>query len=282
MKDQDMSLKTAAFLFPDPRKTLLPKDAKTEFIRDFVLSWKEMLARLETTALQIEAGQDDDDSLGKIKRMLHTVKGDAAVVGFPAISDVFHRAEDALEELIRGGRCPTEFLLSVKDWLEQVIDNIGDMEAEAPERPAGPTGLQVASDGNDGKRSTMKVLIVEDDFTGRLMLQKMMSAYGDCHIAVDGREAVQAFRLALDSGQLYDLILLDVMMPEMNGQEVLKEIRRLESKAGIKGLDGVKIIMTTALGDKNNVMQAFREQCDGYLVKPIDKGKLAKLIKEIR
>ena len=119
----------------------------------------------------------------------------------------------------------------------------------------------------------MKTLIVEDDFTSRLLLQELLKSYGPSHIAVNGREAVKASR-AVKAGEPYRLICLDIMMPEMDGQQALKEVRRLELAEGIDVADGVKIIMITALFDGKNVMGAFRGACDGYLVKPIDKQKL--------
>ncbi|MCE5229368.1 response regulator [bacterium] len=124
----------------------------------------------------------------------------------------------------------------------------------------------------------MKTLIVEDEFTSRLLLQKMLERYGECHIAVNGREAIEAIHAALDNEAPYDLVCLDIMMPEMDGQETLRQIRAIEESTGIGGLDGVKVIMTTALGDKDNIMESFREQCDGYIVKPIEKAKLVGLI----
>lgn len=125
----------------------------------------------------------------------------------------------------------------------------------------------------------MKTLIVEDDFTSRLLLQRYLAPYGECHIAVNGLEAIAAFDLASDRQERYDLICLDISMPEMDGQAVLKAIRKKEEEDGVVG--GVKIVMTTALGDKDNVMAAFREQCDAYLVKPVEKPKLLDQLKEI-
>jgi two-component system chemotaxis response regulator CheY len=128
----------------------------------------------------------------------------------------------------------------------------------------------------------MKVLIVEDDFSSRLLLQMLLTKYGECHIAVNGTEAVLAFRMALDAGKPYDLICLDIMMPEMDGQAALKEMRALEEARGIVSTHGAKIIMTTALGDVKNVAAAYQELCDGYLVKPIDKAKLIGLLDELK
>lgn len=126
----------------------------------------------------------------------------------------------------------------------------------------------------------MKTLIVEDEFTSRLLLQKMLEQYGECHVAVHGREAVEAVKASVAAGQPYDLVCLDIMMPLMDGQETLRAIRAIEANAGIHGLDGVKVIMTTVLGDKDNIMESFREQCDGYLVKPIEKDKITRLLNQ--
>ena len=120
----------------------------------------------------------------------------------------------------------------------------------------------------------MKTLIVEDDFTSRLLLQGLLQPYGVCHICVNGREAIDAFKKALDENESYNLVCLDIMMPEIDGQAALKQIRIIEQEAGILPSQGTKVIMTTALDDKKNIMSAFREQCDIYLVKPIDREKL--------
>ncbi|MEN6474116.1 MAG: response regulator [Syntrophaceae bacterium] len=128
----------------------------------------------------------------------------------------------------------------------------------------------------------MKTLIVEDDFICRNVLQKFLSPYGESDIAVNGKEAVKAFTMAMQHNPRYDLICLDIMMPEMDGQAVLAAVRGIEKESGIGGHDGVKIIMTTALSDPKNVMQSFREQCDGYLVKPIDKLKLMEMLAELK
>ena len=120
----------------------------------------------------------------------------------------------------------------------------------------------------------MKILIVEDEFVCRHVLQELLSPYGECDMAVNGKEAVDAFESALAGNRPYNLVCLDIMLPEMDGQEALKKMREIERKYQIGGLDGVKIIMTTALEDFDNIKRAFIEQCEGYLVKPIQEKKL--------
>ena len=124
----------------------------------------------------------------------------------------------------------------------------------------------------------MKSLIVEDDFTSRLLMQKFLAPYGESHVAVNGNEAIEAFTQAINSDEPYQLICLDIMMPEMDGHATLKEIRAFEENKGIMVGDGVKIIMTTALGDMDNKLTAVKEFCDAYLVKPIDRSKGLELI----
>ena len=120
----------------------------------------------------------------------------------------------------------------------------------------------------------MKTLIVEDDFTARLLLQRSLSRYGECHVAVNGKEAVEAFRMAAESGQVYDLVCMDIELPEMDGQEAVKEIRSLEQARGILSSSGAKIVMTTAVEDMKQVSRAFHELCDAYLVKPVNLSDL--------
>ena len=127
----------------------------------------------------------------------------------------------------------------------------------------------------------MKSLIVDDDFFSRRILQSIFSGLGECHVAIDGKEALFAFEQALAEESSYDVICLDIMMPEMDGQETLKNIRAIEEKKGLFGSDGAKIIMTTALDDAENIRKAFREQCESYLIKPINKSKLMETLEEL-
>jgi len=114
-------------------------------------------------------------------------------------------------------------------------------------------------------------LIVEDDFVNRRLIQDFVKDFGPSHIAVNGLEAVEAVRAALEAGQAYTLICMDINMREMDGQTALKEIRKVEEMAGVDLSAGAKVIMMTTLSDMGNVLEAFRNSADAYLVKPIDR-----------
>jgi two-component system chemotaxis response regulator CheY len=120
----------------------------------------------------------------------------------------------------------------------------------------------------------MNILIVEDDAISATLLKNVLAPFGECDVAGTGIAAIDLMRKALSSGRFYQLVCLDIMLPGMDGQDVLKQIRFLEEQKGIMGLDGVKIVMITALGDSRNIMEAFRSQCEGYIVKPIRKDKV--------
>ena len=120
----------------------------------------------------------------------------------------------------------------------------------------------------------MRALVIEDDFTSRRYLQRLLLKWGECDAAANGSEGVQAFWAALEEGRPYDLLCLDIMMPEMDGHEVLRIIRRMEKFSGKAGEQRSRVIITSALADGKNVAKAALEQCDAYLVKPIDGNKL--------
>ncbi len=88
--------------------------------------------------------------------------------------------------------------------------------------------------------------------------------------------------MALEDGEPYDLACLDIMMPVMDGYQVLRSIRDLEADHGIPEEEQVKVIMTTALNDEENVKMAFDAGCSVYSGKPINKRKIRSGIKEIR
>jgi two-component system, chemotaxis family, chemotaxis protein CheY len=128
----------------------------------------------------------------------------------------------------------------------------------------------------------MKTLIVEDEFVSRMILTESLHKYGECVVAVNGKEGVLAFHIARNSGMPFDLVLLDMMMEEMNGLEALKEIRRIEQNDGISIGDGVKVIIISALKDMATVFDSYHNFCDDYLVKPINLRRLLEILQTLK
>lgn len=124
------------------------------------------------------------------------------------------------------------------------------------------------------KQSKIKILIVEDDFPSCKILEEYLCEYGNCTTAVNGAEGIVFFKNALDAGAPYDLVCLDIMMPGMDGHQVLRTIRQIEQERGIIESGSVRVIMTTAKDRSRDMIEAFNEGCESYIVKPIDQEKL--------
>jgi two-component system chemotaxis response regulator CheY len=100
-------------------------------------------------------------------------------------------------------------------------------------------------------------------------------------VAGDGEEGFRLYLHAFDSGNPFDVVFLDVMMPEANGQEVLAAIREFEKEQDISVENGVPVIMTTALDDGINLYQAHANGCVDYIVKPLSREKILKALQRL-
>lgn len=127
----------------------------------------------------------------------------------------------------------------------------------------------------------MKILLAEDDFVTRKFMVNFLSKYGECDVTVDGMEAVDAFMMALEDDEPYDLICLDIMMPVMDGYQALVAIRKLEKEKNVAEDKAVKVIMTTALNQEKNVKKAFELGCTIYSGKPINQDRFEQALKKL-
>lgn len=125
----------------------------------------------------------------------------------------------------------------------------------------------------------MRVLIAEDDFAGRKLLQKFLSQYGECDIAMDGMEALDLFLASIKEKKPYNLICLDIMMPRLDGLRLLKMLRDIESQNKIESK--TKVIMITALNDRETVNQSYENGCQAFAWKPIDLDKFKQVLTKL-
>lgn len=127
-----------------------------------------------------------------------------------------------------------------------------------------------------------KCLIVDDDPVGRELILTYLEKVPTVDIAVDGKEAFDKFQAACLSASPYQLILLDIVMPEMSGHEVGKAIRSFEKEQGVPLLNQVKIVMLTSLKGAQDVMQAMMEaRSSAYLTKPVDPAKVRETLSKV-
>jgi two-component system chemotaxis response regulator CheY len=261
-----------------------------EVAEEYLAECRDHLATIDTglLALEKEGPEVDEQLLNRVFRAVHSIRG-SGFFELLKIRELAHQMEDVVTLVRAGEMVPTpgivRVLLRANDRLQELVESPGTSnEADIDDILAALAVLSIdrphpeqrgtASTKDPINGRPLRTLLVEDDFASRLVLQTFLSRYGDCHIAVNGKEAVEAFRAALEEQQRYDLICMDIMMPEMDGCEAVRQVRALEETRGISCSSGVKIIMTTTVHDIREVIRCFNELCDAYLMKPIDLGQL--------
>ena len=127
----------------------------------------------------------------------------------------------------------------------------------------------------------MRALVIDDRDINRMLLLKYLSPWMEADAAADGEDGVEAFEVALQKGEPYKLICLDVMMPGIDGHETLARIRQIEKDANIAENDQTKILMTTAVDSPNSINEATRLGANGYLVKPVRKTNLVEELEKL-
>ena len=124
----------------------------------------------------------------------------------------------------------------------------------------------------------MRCLIVEDEELIREGMRYFLADYAEIEMAGNGKEGVEAFSRAIAEGRPFELVLLDIVMPEMDGQKALRLMREAEKSAATPGKKSV-IIMTTALNSAENMEEAlWQGDCTDYLVKPIIRADLMAML----
>jgi two-component system chemotaxis response regulator CheY len=128
----------------------------------------------------------------------------------------------------------------------------------------------------------MRFLVVDDDFETRRIVQKILRPYGDIDVVTDGEEAVEAFSRSLAEGEPYALITMDILMPNIDGQQALREIREIEKERGIAKEKQARVIMISGLDDSEQLHDAFfLGDATSYIVKPINHAVLLQEIDKL-
>ncbi|MDD5284225.1 MAG: response regulator [Desulfuromonadaceae bacterium] len=134
-------------------------------------------------------------------------------------------------------------------------------------------------------KQTQKTLIVEDSELQATFLEAILKelGIGDVTRAVNGIDGLEYFERALQEGVPYSLLFIDIVMPEMDGQELLKRIRSHEKNAGISATGKSVIIMTTALNTPEDMIEAIiNGDCNDYIVKPVIQSNLDFMLRKYK
>ena len=119
------------------------------------------------------------------------------------------------------------------------------------------------------KKVSTKILIVEDEIDIREAISEYLSEVGyDVMVAEDGQEGIDLFK-----SNEFDLVLLDIMLPKINGFGVLSQIREISD---------VPVMMLTAMTDDYSQIMSFNEKADDYITKPFSVVVLHKRIEALQ
>jgi len=115
----------------------------------------------------------------------------------------------------------------------------------------------------------LRMLVVDDNQTNRAILLKMLESFGCYAEAVEsGAKALRILKKAVRKEKLFDLLLLDMQMPEMDGEETLRAIK------GDQEIKDVPVVILTSIGERGDAARLEALGCAGYLTKPIKQSQL--------
>ena len=130
------------------------------------------------------------------------------------------------------------------------------------------TGLD---ESPQGSQRSLKILVAEDSLMNQIFTQEILKERGhEVVIVADGQQAIEAL-----AGENYDLVFMDIRMPNMDGEEALRIIRQ-GRYTGIN--PHIPVIALTAYALKDDQERLIKQGFDGYLAKPIDIQALEKII----
>ncbi|HNW88207.1 MAG TPA: response regulator [Bacteroidales bacterium] len=112
----------------------------------------------------------------------------------------------------------------------------------------------------------MKTLIIDDELQAYDCVKNMLGCYD---VAETGLIGIEYAETALKVNSYYNLILLDVVIPGLNGIEVIKRLRDLEKHYNIKSIREAKIIVVSSRRDEPAILEAFRNGATGWIEKPV-------------
>jgi two-component system, chemotaxis family, chemotaxis protein CheY len=140
------------------------------------------------------------------------------------------------------------------------------------------SGLRISYPLACHESAAMRVLIVDDDIVQITLISALVEAFDVDHVS-NGDDALQMFRNAHGQSRPYGLIFMDLMMPGFDGYMVVDAIRKLETE---KSWQPTKVIVITGKDPKDGLTDQLRQQCQDYLMKPVNADALLQSLEELK
>ena len=124
----------------------------------------------------------------------------------------------------------------------------------------------------------MNILVIEDDSTTHELIKTILSAYNDVVIEETGMAGIERFTDAMINFTYFDVVMVDLGLPDIDGTYTLKLLKRFEKVKAINSSNQAKIIAMTATADENKVKECLMSGCSGFIIKPVTKENLNKAL----
>jgi len=128
----------------------------------------------------------------------------------------------------------------------------------------------------------LRILIVEDEPVNREFLLLALRSLGQCQAVATGEDAVQAQQCAIEQGEPFDVVFLDILLPGMDGLQALEQLRALEDRHETPQNKRAHVIITTGLDDDQTASRAFIQgQALSYMTKPLRAGQICEELRKL-
>ncbi len=128
----------------------------------------------------------------------------------------------------------------------------------------------------------IRALIVEDVFLIQRVIERFIEPYGTFRVSNNGKEALKIYAEYFFNGEAFNLVCLDIYLPEMNGLKVLKHIREFEKEIHLSEDERSKIVIISSVTHPGTLQQAYDLGCDYYITKPFSKDDVVRALKKLK
>ena len=263
---------------------------------------KAIAAFIETGAKKVSGKEVAKDEIIDLKEVYEIVNGNKELVKecFDEFShNYLHRIAE-IEDTIKAEEFPEtlKLLIDFRDWVKNLASKPIMDAAFSLERAIKAANMEkVETEFNNLKNRSeklhkfivkysvenlfMKFLIVDDDFDSRKTINTMLLKYGECDMALNGVETLNAVLRSYKANIPYNLIFLDNNMPDLSCDKVVESIRKFESSQGIDIKEGIKIVILYADDPPKTMTYSLNKGFESYIIKPVDKEKIVKAFTKI-
>ena len=263
-------------------RTTKATDEIAESIKAIQTETSEAVQRMNAGTDQVAAGVQSATEAGEsLKKIVTSAQEVAGMI--QSIAAAAEQQSAASEEVSRSIGSIDSIAKTAYEGARQSAVVVGDLVERTSRLQTMINGFTLDSDLNEQtakwkrkQTDPVRVLLVDDDPSVLRLLEHHLADHGECTSVSSGGTALTQARSLLQSGKRYDVVCLDINMPDMDGRKVLAELRQLEKQYGVGDSQRCKVVMVSGLDAPQDKLKAFRESCDAYLTKPIEKSQILK------